>query len=222
MAYLLTRGAAPRMRATQYHGDAMMAVEKPQATSGLRPRAVARFTVAALALWAGAVAAQSNAPITGSMGGVDARAVAAPTPGARVVPSAPSAPAVADAGYTQGVQGAKGARTAEVPAAQPARVPRDVVRRDTPLRVGEHAPDGMLGDETEALLTLQANNLAAGPGLPMLGSTASRAYKRYLDSFTYAIPQFYPTIVQSDSGTGNSGGGGAAAAPAATGAGASQ
>lgn len=217
MAYLLTRGAAPRMRATQYHGDAMMAVEKPQATSGLRPRAVVRFTVAALALWAGAVAAQSNAPITGSMGGVDARAVAAPTPGARVVPSAPSAPAVAE-----GVQGAKGARTAEVPAAQPARVPRDVVRRDTPLRVGEHAPDGMLGDETEALLTLQANNLAAGPGLPMLGSTASRAYKRYLDSFTYAIPQFYPTIVQSDSGTGNSGGGGAAAAPAATGAGASQ
>ena len=219
MAYLLTRGAAPRMRATQYHGDAMMAVEKPQATSGLRPRAVARFAVAALALWAGAAAAQSNAPITGSMGGVDARTVAAPTPGARVVPSAPSAPAVADAGYTQGAQGA---RTAEVPAAQPARVPRDVVRRDTPLRVGEHAPDGMLGDETEALLTLQANNLAAGPGLPMLGSTASRAYKRYLDSFTYAIPQFYPTIVQSDSGTGNSGGGGAAAAPAATGAGASQ
>ncbi|WP_157211473.1 DUF3613 domain-containing protein, partial [Pandoraea sp. B-6] len=151
------------------------------------------LVAAVLTLWAGAVAAQLNAPITGSMGGADARNVAAPAPAVSATPAA---------------------QTAAAPAEQARRVPRNVVRRDTALRVGEHAHDGMLGDETEALLALQAGNLAAGPGLPMLGSTASRAYKRYLDSFTYPIPQFYPAIVQGDTGTGNNGGGSAGAAPA--------
>ncbi len=180
-----------------------MAGQKPHGTSGAWPRRVAQLVAAVLTLWAGAVAAQLNAPITGSMGGADARNVAAPAP----APAVSATPA---------------AQTAAAPVEQTRRVPHNVVRRDTALRVGEHARDGMLGDETEALLALQAGNLAAGPGLPMLGSTASRAYKRYLDSFTYPIPQFYPAIVQGDTGTGNNGGGSAGAAPATAGAGASQ
>ncbi|VVD94368.1 MULTISPECIES: DUF3613 domain-containing protein [Pandoraea] len=183
----------------------MMAGQKPHGTLDAGPRRATRLVAAALALWAGAVAAQLNAPITGSMGGADARNVAAPAPAPAPVVSATPA-----------------AQTAAAPVEQTRRVPHNVVRRDTALRVGEHARDGMLGDETEALLALQAGNLAAGPGLPMLGSTASRAYKRYLDSFTYPIPQFYPAIVQGDTGTGNNGGGSAGAAPAAAGAGASQ
>lgn len=177
----------------------MMAGQELYGTSDARPRRAARLAVAALVCWTGVAAAQISAPITGSMGGADARGVAAPALAAPVVSATPAAPA-----------------------AQARGVPHNVVRRDTALRVGEHARDGMLGDETEALLALQAGNLAAGPGLPMLGATASRAYKRYLDSFTYPIPQFYPAIVQGDTGTGNNGGGSAGAAPAAAGAGASQ
>ncbi|VVE38280.1 hypothetical protein PCE31106_03998 [Pandoraea cepalis] len=180
-----------------------MAGQKPHGTSSPWPRRATQLVAAVLTLWAGAVAAQLNAPITGSMGGADARNVAAPAP----APAVSATPA---------------AQTAAAPVEQTRRVPHNVVRRDTALRVGEHARDGMLGDETEALLALQAGNLAAGPGLPMLGSTASRAYKRYLDSFTYPIPQFYPAIVQGDTGTGNNGGGSAGAAPATAGAGASQ
>jgi hypothetical protein len=186
----------------------MMAVQKPTGSSGPRLRLAAQLAVAVLALSAGAAAAQSNAPVTGSMGSADPRSVAAPV----VQPM----PAPADAAQTQAAQ-------ATASPAQASRVPRDVVRRDTPLRVGEHARDGMLGDETQALLALQASNLAAGPGLPMLGATASRAYKRYLDSFTYPIPQFYPTMIQSDSGNGGGGGGGGGgAASGGAGAGASQ
>lgn len=138
----------------------MMAVQRWQGKSGSRPLGAAQLTVAVFVLWIGGAAAQTNAPITGSMGGADTRSVAAPVQAAPVVQPIPAA---------QTAQAA-------TPAAQPRRVPRNVVRRDTPLRVGEHARDGMLGDETEGLLALQASNLAAGPGLPMLGSTASRAY----------------------------------------------
>ncbi|APD13527.1 hypothetical protein RO07_25465 [Pandoraea pulmonicola] len=167
-----------------------------------------------LVLWAGSAAAQVNAPITGAMGGTtdaNARAVAAP-----VTPLPAAGDGASAAGPSQVAQPASTSA-----ATQASRVPSNIVRRTTPLRVGEHAADGMLGDETEALLALQANNLAAGPGLPMLGATASRAYKRYLDSFTYAIPQFYPTMVQTESGVGNNSGSGGVA-PAAAGTGASQ
>ncbi|WP_224785685.1 DUF3613 domain-containing protein [Pandoraea fibrosis] len=204
------------MQVTQYQGDAMMAVQKLQGKSGSRPQRVAQLTVAAIGLLAGVAVAQSNAPITGSMGSADARNVAAPVP-TQATPVVQQMPAAGDAGQAQAVQTAPAAQQA-----QTKYVPQNVVRRTTPLRVGEHARDGMLGEETEGLLALQASNLAAGPGLPMLGSTASRAYKRYLDSFSYPIPQFYPTMIQSDSGSGGGAGGGGGAAPAATGAGASQ
>ncbi|APD11306.1 hypothetical protein UC34_25340 [Pandoraea vervacti] len=180
------------------------------------------------ALWTSGAAAQSNAPVTGAMGGVDARTVAAPS-------AAPSVSASAAASTGQTTQTAQQTPVASTvvqpaPAAQvapvqeAARTPTNVVRRTTPPRVGEPARDGMLGDETEALLAVQGNNLAAGRGLPMLGATASRAYKRYLDSFNYPIPAFFETMVQSTNGSGGGGGGGGGggAAPAAMGTGVSQ
>jgi hypothetical protein len=193
-----------------------MAVQKSQRsqrTSGARAHSAGRWLAAVLVLWGGGAAAQVNVPITGAMGGTadaNGRAVAAPVQ---------RLPAVGDGASVAGQSQVAPPPTSAAP--QASRVPSNVVRRTTPLRVGEHADDGMLGDETEALLALQANNLAAGPGLPMLGATASRAYKRYLDSFTYAIPQFYPTMVQTESGVGNNSGSGGVA-PAAAGAGASQ
>lgn len=174
---------------------------------------LAGIALALCASWAGA---QTSPPLTGQMGGADTRTVAQAT----AEPTAPTNAAVvqqvpAQAPAAQTAQAAQAA-----PVSQASRVPPNTVRRTTPLRVGEHAADGMLGDETEALLALQASNLAAGRGLPMLGATASRAYRRYLESFNYAIPAFYPTMVQSDSSTG--GGGGAGGATSSGGAGASQ
>ncbi|VVE11471.1 hypothetical protein PIN31115_02641 [Pandoraea iniqua] len=174
---------------------------------------LAGIALALCANWAGA----QTAPLTGQMGGADARTVAQATAAPANTAAVQQVPSP-DATVAQATQTAPAAQPAQ--AAQVSRVPPNSVRRTTPLRVGEHAADGMLGDETEALLTLQASNLAAGRGLPMLGATASRAYRRYLDSFNYAIPAFYPTMVQSDGAGGGGGGGGGAVSGG--GAGASQ
>jgi hypothetical protein len=178
-------------------------------------------------LWASGATAQTNAPVTGAMGGVDARAVAAPSTVTSAAASTGQTTQTAQTGpqapvTSSVVQPAPAAQVA--PVQEAARTPTNVVRRTTPPRVGEPARDGMLGDETEALLAVQGNNLAAGRGLPMLGATASRAYKRYLDSFNYPIPAFFETMVQSTNGSGGGGGGGGGggAAPAAMGTGVSQ
>ncbi|GAB3626996.1 hypothetical protein PTE30175_05008 [Pandoraea terrae] len=63
-----------------------------------------------------------------------------------------------------------------------------------------------LGEQTSALLRLQASGDVAGPGLPILGAEATWAYTRYMDSFKYRIPVFYGNMVGN--GGGNSGGGG--------------
>lgn len=202
-------------RVTQIQGEVIMAVQTSQRASGTRPPPAMRLAVAMLALWAVEAVAQINPPITGSMGGTDARAVAPAQ-----AQSAPVArPQAVPTMTTTGAPGAATAATAGAPQASP--IPANVVRRTTPLRVGEHAADGMLGDETQALLALQASGMAAGPGLPMLGATTTRAYKRYLDSFAYPIPEFFSAVVQNNGAGGGSGGGGVGGATA-TGAGASQ
>ena len=63
-------------RVTQIQGEVIMAVQTSQRASGTRPPPAMRLAVAMLALWAVEVVAQINPPITGSMGGTDARAVA--------------------------------------------------------------------------------------------------------------------------------------------------
>ncbi|MFJ2993471.1 DUF3613 domain-containing protein [Pandoraea sp. NPDC087047] len=196
----------------------MMAVQKLQGKPGARWWHAAPLGLAMLTLWAGLAVAQGNTPVTGSMGEADARALAAPSAATLTAPT-PVQVAQQSVG-TSNEEQTPVAQTAAASAPAPeARMPTNVVRRTTAPRVGEPAADGMLGDETEALLAVQSNNLAAGRGLPMLGATASRAYKRYLDSFSYPIPQFYSNLVQSDSSSGSNGGGGAAPS---TGTGASQ
>lgn len=189
-----------------------MAIQKLEGTPGVRSLRAAQLGLAVFTLWAGAAAAQSNAPVTGAMGGADSRAVATTS----------AAPVAQQAPVATNVQQAPVAQSTAAPSQQAVRIPANVVRRTSPPVVGSPSRDGMLGDETEALLAVQSNNLAAGPGLPMLGATASRAYRRYLESFNYAIPAFFATMVQSDNGTGGGGGNGGGASPAAAGAGASQ
>ena len=49
-----------------------------------------------------------------------------------------------------------------------------------------------VGDKTEALLELQRSETAASrTPRPMSGEQAENIHKRYLDSFTHPIPDFY-------------------------------
>ncbi len=59
-----------------------------------------------------------------------------------------------------------------------------------------------IGSATRHLLQLQADNAIAGPPRPMLGTEASAAYQRYLESFNHPIPEFFETNVETDSGSG--------------------
>ncbi|MBR8223541.1 DUF3613 domain-containing protein [Burkholderia ambifaria] len=62
-----------------------------------------------------------------------------------------------------------------------------------------------VGHATDALLSLQRDNRAAGPALPMLGDTASLSYQRYLDSFKHKIPESMGSPVNAN-GSGGAGG----------------
>jgi len=60
-----------------------------------------------------------------------------------------------------------------------------------------------LGSATRALLSLQVSGAAAGPQQPMTGDATSAAYKRYTDSFTHPVPEFFQQRVRSDSSGGS-------------------
>ncbi|WP_347554365.1 DUF3613 domain-containing protein [Robbsia sp. KACC 23696] len=60
------------------------------------------------------------------------------------------------------------------------------------------AQDG-LGSATRGLLALQVSGAAAGPQQAMTGDATSAAYKRYTDSFTHAVPEYFQQKVRSDS-----------------------
>lgn len=49
-----------------------------------------------------------------------------------------------------------------------------------------------VGTATEAILKMQREGSAAGQAQPVSGEVASRAYKRYLDSFTQPIRESSP------------------------------
>ena len=53
---------------------------------------------------------------------------------------------------------------------------------------------------TRDLLRLQASGDAAGARLPMLGAASNLAVKRYLNSFTHPIPEYFDTNVESSTG----------------------
>lgn len=68
---------------------------------------------------------------------------------------------------------------------------QSVAPEEQPAR--QDAPKSMraVGATTTALLEAQADGSIAGPGLPMLGVTGNLSWHRYLDSFTYKIPETF-------------------------------
>lgn len=68
---------------------------------------------------------------------------------------------------------------------------------------GEAKPPLVVGAASEAVLAKQRQGDAAGALQPVSGEVATRSYKRYLDSFSKAMPEFNETI----GSTGQSGGG---------------
>ncbi|SOY58393.1 Conserved hypothetical protein [Cupriavidus taiwanensis] len=48
-----------------------------------------------------------------------------------------------------------------------------------------------IGADTRALLAIQREGAQAGPMLPMHGEQAALGYERYLNSFRFALPEFY-------------------------------
>lgn len=60
-----------------------------------------------------------------------------------------------------------------------------------------------LGAGTRRLLALQVSGRAAAPGpiQPVPGDEATVAYKRYLDSFSHAVPEFFEQKVKSNAGS---------------------
>lgn len=59
-----------------------------------------------------------------------------------------------------------------------------------PARQAEPAPIAV-GDITRALLAAQADGRRAGSELGIPGPVASASWKRYVDSFTYPIPELF-------------------------------
>lgn len=64
-------------------------------------------------------------------------------------------------------------------------------QQSDPQAVLDRASRQPVGDGTRALLEIQRNGSQAGPGLPMTGEQAALAYGRYMESFRYAIPEFF-------------------------------
>lgn len=79
------------------------------------------------------------------------------------------------------------AATAAAPRATP------VVDTASVAPQGKSRPNG---DVTSEVLRMQAEGRQAGQALPMLGATASPSWKRYIESYSHAIPQYYETTSQ--------------------------
>ena len=59
--------------------------------------------------------------------------------------------------------------------------------------------------DARALLQIQRSGAQAGPGLPMTGEQAALGYERYLESFRYAIPEFFTSQATGSPLRGGSG-----------------
>ncbi|RAS24251.1 DUF3613 domain-containing protein [Paraburkholderia bryophila] len=71
-----------------------------------------------------------------------------------------------------------------------------------PVRASE------VGHSTRTWLDLQGSNAQAAPALPMLGTEAGLAYRRYMESFKSKIPDLYGSMLNT-TGSGGGGSGGA-------------
>jgi len=72
-------------------------------------------------------------------------------------------------------------------------------RTEPAVTTASAAPQGRSrpnGDVTSEVVRMQAEGRQAGQALPMLGATASPSWKRYIDSYSHPIPEFYETTSQ--------------------------
>lgn len=60
-----------------------------------------------------------------------------------------------------------------------------------------------IGADTRAILAIQREGTQAGPMLPMHGEQAALGYERYMNSFRFALPEFYTG--QANASTARSG-----------------
>jgi len=60
-----------------------------------------------------------------------------------------------------------------------------------------------IGSTTRALLHMQVSGNHAGQHLPMLGDEASASYKRYIQSFSHPIPEFFESKVGKNGSNGS-------------------
>lgn len=65
-----------------------------------------------------------------------------------------------------------------------------------------------IGETTHQLLELQASGRAGAPVQPMTGDEAAASYKRFIDSFSHPIPEYFQTMVGQRAGGSGSGSGG--------------
>lgn len=93
---------------------------------------------------------------------------------------------------------AAGAALQALPAAaQDAPQPSQAPQSGVPGLPGLSGPSagrpvaGEVGAGTRAILAIQREGTQAGALVPMTGEQAALGYQRYLDSFRFALPEFY-------------------------------
>jgi len=70
---------------------------------------------------------------------------------------------------------------------------------DAPHGTGLASDD--LGKTTIDLLALQVSGRVAAPGLPIPGDQETASYKRYLETFSKPIPDFFTNTIKPNSGS---------------------
>lgn len=88
------------------------------------------------------------------------------------------------------------AAVAPTPASAPAAAARPVVQAvaaptSAPAPAQSPAAEPAFGDTTRLLIAAQGDGRRAGTDLPMLGEAATRAWERYMDSFSQPIPEWF-------------------------------
>ncbi|MCY1282103.1 hypothetical protein D9M68_550130 [compost metagenome] len=73
--------------------------------------------------------------------------------------------------------------------AQPATPPAEASAGASGMPAGPAARE--IGADTRAILAVQREGTQAGPLLPMHGEQAALGYERYMNSFRFALPEFY-------------------------------
>ncbi|SOE50708.1 hypothetical protein ODI_R2910 [Orrella dioscoreae] len=65
------------------------------------------------------------------------------------------------------------------------------VAAPAPAPAQSPAAEPAFGDTTRLLIAAQGDGRRAGTDLPMVGEAATRAWERYMDSFSQPIPEWF-------------------------------